>query len=254
MISNLLSSWLIFSNLALSDVTVKPELEWCLDDVPNRHHYPATGQPYGPTVNFMQELATRSGFTLTFSPNTPFSRCLRMMQQGKTDLMTGLNHSDERAGFMWLMPYDQARAEKLFLHRDTVDITSMSELSSKRIGLVRGYIYNTQLPSLLSQHGLSTVETDTLENGLQLLQRQRIDALIAPANTTEQLIASDAQFQGKIIEASLYFPFSEVRFVNIGLSRHSKHAHLAGQINQQLALMAEQGLLQRYYPLALKQD
>lgn len=269
MIIPLLSSVFIVSALTLSDTAAtdvtlnpnaihdsaaKPVLEWCLDDLPNRHHYPAKGQPYGPTVDFMQLLAARSGFTLAFSPKTPFSRCLRMMQQGNTDLMTGLNHSDERANFMWLLPYDHARAEKLFLHHDSPDINAMPALTNKRIGMVRGYIYNTELPSLLRQHGVATLEIDTVENGLQLLKRQRIDALIAPANSTEQLIASSPELQPLISAASLYFPYSELRFVNVGLSRHSKHAHLAEQISQQLGLLAEQGLLHRSSALAAKPD
>ena len=63
-----------------------PELEWCLDHFPPRHSYLPGQQPKGPMVDMMQKLATQSGFTLKFTPPTPVARCLKLMQQGKTDL------------------------------------------------------------------------------------------------------------------------------------------------------------------------
>ena len=140
----------------------QPVLQWCLDNYPNRHNYPPQGEPYGPTVDLMRELARRSGFALTFSPNTPFARCLKLMRDGKTDLMIRLNYSDERHDYMHLIPYVRAaRAEHLYLLNQHSDISEFAQLNRLTIGVIRGYIYNAELPNLLIKNSKTVVEIDT---------------------------------------------------------------------------------------------
>ena len=83
-------------DVALAAHRAKPTLQWCLHHLPPRHSYLPGKTPSGPMVDMMQELATASGFTLTFSPPTPTSRCLKLLEQGKTDLMMGLVFTEAR--------------------------------------------------------------------------------------------------------------------------------------------------------------
>ncbi|MDP5142719.1 transporter substrate-binding domain-containing protein [Rheinheimera baltica] len=225
----------------------QPNVQWCLDNYPNRHNYPEQGEPYGPTVDFMQELAKRAEFNLTFSPNTPFARCLKLMQEGKTDLMTSLNYSDERNSFMHLIPYDHARAERLYIHHQHKDIIDMAELSNMTVGIIRGYIYNAELPNLLINHSKNVVEVDTEESAMAMLLYQRLDAVIAPMLTAGNLINNHPRFKDKLKAASLSFPFNKNTYVNIALSRNSPHARLLERIQHEILQMEQQGLIKHYY-------
>lgn len=227
-----------------------PVLQWCLDNFPNRHNYPATGEPYGPTVDLMRELAQRSGFVLTFSQNTPFARCLKLMQEGKTDLMIRLNYSDERNSYMHLIPYARAaRTEHLYIHQQQKDITNITELNRLTVGIIRGYIYNAALPNLLIKNSKNVVEIDTEETAMAMLRYRRIDAVIAPMQTTTYLIESNPKFKDVIKVASLNFPFKDNTHVHVALSRKSPHAGLLQQLQTAINLMEQDGVLQQYYQL-----
>lgn len=119
----------------------QPELEWCLDHLPPRQIYLASQQPTGPMVDLMQQLARQSGFTLKFSPPTPSARCLKLMQQGKTDLMTGLLWSAQREQFMLLLPFDNARPDALFSRHQQNPLNSMAALNGKTIALAENRHY-----------------------------------------------------------------------------------------------------------------
>lgn len=232
-----------FSALVLSN---QPELEWCLDDFPNRHSYPKQGSPYGPTVDFMQELAKRADIRIRFSPNTPFARCLRMMEQGKTDVMTSLNTSPSRQKFMYLIPYDHARPEVLYLRKDAADIWSVSELNTLHLMVIRGYTYNAAVLNMVAQHS-QTIEVDSLESGLTMLLLNRADVLLAPAQSSRNLIQSNSRYHNKFKTASLTFQLNEPRFVHLGLSKKSPHAQLKPRLSAAIESMVADDLVHRYF-------
>lgn len=232
-----------FSALVMSE---QPELEWCLDDFPNRHSYPSHGSPYGPTVDFMQELAKRADIRIRFSPNTPFARCLRLMEQGKTDLMTSLNTSPDRQAFMHLIPYDHARPEVLYLRHDANDVWSVSELNTLHLMVIRGYTYNAAVLNLVAEHG-QTIEVDSLESGLTMLLLGRANALLAPSQSSRNLIQSNSRYHDQFKTASLKFQLSEPRYVHLGLSQKSPHAHLKQQLLDAIESMVADDLIHRYF-------
>lgn len=225
-----------------------PVLQWCLDNYPNRHNYPEQGQPYGPTVELMRELAKRSGFELRFSPNTPFSRCLKLMENGQTDLMIRLNYSEERNRYMHLIPYVKAaRAEYLYLLEQRKDISSMAELNRLTIGVIRGYVYNSELANQLIQQSNNIVKIDTETIAMTMLLYQRVDAVISPMLSTEHIINSNPKFKNSIKVASMAFPYQTKPDVHLGLSRKSPQVHLLPKIEHALQEMVEQGLIDQYY-------
>jgi polar amino acid transport system substrate-binding protein len=230
-----------------------PVLQWCLDNYPNRHNYPPTGQPYGPTVDLMQELARRSGFKLAFSQNTPFARCLKLMHDGKTDLMIRLNYSDERNSYMHLIPHMRAaRAEHLYIRQAQKDITDIAELNGLIIGVIRGYTYNSAALNLLKQNRKNIIEIETEETAIAMLYYRRIDVLIAPAQEMGQLIGSTLMLKDVIKEASLSFSLTHTDQIHIALSRNSPHAGLVKQLQTAVEQMAREGVLQQYYQLEME--
>lgn len=82
----MLASWLAAATVRAEEPPPggsEPQLLWCLDHFSRFHHYENVTTPYGPSVDLMQELARRAGFTLVFTPQTPVARCLRLMAEGR---------------------------------------------------------------------------------------------------------------------------------------------------------------------------
>ncbi|KKO45202.1 hypothetical protein WG68_11655 [Arsukibacterium ikkense] len=238
--------WLTICCYAVAQQDIRPELEWCLDHLPDRHNYPETGMPFGPTVDFMQEVARRAGVKLRYSPNTPFARCLRLMEQGKTDVMIRLNSSPERERFMFMIPVDYARSEVLLLRKDSPDIESVAGLTQLNLILIRGYTYNAETIKMLTTHR-NTIMMDSQDSGLELLLRGRGDALISTAEIARNRIRSNPSYHGQFKFASVSFELTEPRFVHLGLSRASPHANLQQRLADAVQSMIAEGLINEYF-------
>lgn len=239
-------SLLLTSLLYVKAGLAATKIEWCLDDFPNRHQVPATGEPYGPTVDFMKEVARRANLELHLTPATPFARCLRMMEQGKTDLMTSLNTSPQRERYMHLIPYDHARPEIILLRKGSNDILSLTELNHVSLMVIRGYSYNIDLPNIINQHR-RIIEIDSLESGLNMLLLNRADALLAPVQSSHNLILSNGRYHDQFKKASLTLQLDQPRFVHIGLSKNSPNANLDDRIRQAVESMVSDDLVHRYF-------
>lgn len=210
-----------------------PELEWCLDHFPPRQHYVAGHQPSGPMVEMMQKLAKQSGFTLKFSPPTPTARCLKLMEQGKTDLMAGLMWSEQREQYMLLLPYDEARPEALFVHKDQY-LKDEDDLANRHIALVKTRSYSKGLLSMLEQHQVKLRTVDDLEQAMAMLHFKQVDAVAGPQHMTELLLKHNPRLQNSIVLNAWQPPARRELQNHLALSRMSPHFQLHLQISQQL--------------------
>ena len=240
--------WLLFilSMVPWVNASEPPELEWCLDDHPYWHFYPDDGDPYGPTVDLMRTIAERAGIRLRFSANTPFSRCLRQMELGQTDLMTSLSFSDERARYMHFIPYDEAKPEVVYLLAEAEDITSWQQLSERRIAVVRDYVYTQELVRRFDSNQLQLMHAETLDDAFALLLLGEVDAMIGPAQSSINVIQHNPRFHQRFKRASYAFDFRENRTVNLTLSKRSPHQKLLPKLHQVIADMVENGEVKQF--------
>lgn len=218
-----------------------PVLEWCLDHYPQRHDYPKDAEPFGPTVDLMQELAVRAGFILKFSPDTPFARCLKQMETGKTDLMINLNFSEQRAKFMHMLPYSKGVPEMLYLRSNQQGISSFMHLQHQPVALVRGYVYAEQLLAAISLQQLTVHEADTLENAFGLLLRKRVEAVVAPQQQASSIIANQPLFQGQFQKIALEDEMVTTLYAHLGFSKKSAHSQLLPAIRKALQQLVDEG-------------
>lgn len=228
--------------------TKKPVLTWCLDHFSRFHHYEDVAIPYGPSVELMLELARRSGFTLLFTPRTPVSRCFRLMAEGKVDLMSNLKHSPDRAEIMFLLPYETTVAESVFLRRDDLrPLTHYNQLKNLTVASIRGYLFSKATMQFIQQNQSHVAEVDSIESGLEMLYRGRIDALISPTVSTSEAIFSISAYQDRFRIAALQMGGNDTEYINIGLSRLSQHQALLPVITEQLKAMQQDGTVKRLY-------
>jgi ABC-type amino acid transport substrate-binding protein len=236
---------LVFSRLAAATET--PVLTWCLDHFSRFHAYESGKKPYGPSVDLMQELAKRAGFQLQFSPKTPSARCFRQMQTGEADLMSNLNFTEERADYMYLLPYNERIPESLYLkaanHRQ---IRSFTQLSSLTLATVRNYTYHPSLMQLIKT-SKRHVEIDSIETGFEMLLRNRVDGLVVPTESSLDVIAHKTELHYQFKQAPVDFSVVEKRFINIALSKKSPHLALKSRIKQAIESMIQDGTVKKLY-------
>lgn len=236
---------LVFPRLTAAAET--PVLTWCLDHFSRFHAYETGKAPYGPSVDLMRELAKRAGFQLKFSPKTPSARCFRQMQTGEADLMSNLNFTEERADYMYLLPYNERIPESLYLKAsDHRQIRSFNQLASLTLATVRNYSYHPSLMQLIKT-SRRHVEIDSIETGFEMLQRGRVDALVAPTQSSLDVIADHKDLHFQFKRAPVDFSVVEKRFINIGLSKKSSHLALKGRIEQAIESMVKDGTVKKLY-------
>lgn len=235
---------------AAESVVKKPVLHWCLDHFPRFHEFQGRGLPTGPSVAVMQELANRVGFELSYSPKTPIARCFRQMSTGEADLMINLNFTEERNQLMYLFPYNETIPESLYLRKNDLRlIDQISQLSPLILVTVRNYIYNPTLMALIKNQKEQHIEVDSIEAGFELLRKGRVDGLIVPTQSSLEVIRNNPALHYQFRKAALTFRFGTPRYINIGFSRKSKYLYLKDQIEQAVALMKDDGTVDRLYQL-----
>lgn len=228
--------------------TTGPALIWCLDHFPGFHHYDDTDRPVGPSVDLMQELAKRAGFELIFSARTPVARCIKMMAVGQADLMSNLKFSQQRSDIMHLLPYNTTVPESLFLrHNDLRQIKTTGQMRKLTIVSIHSYLYSPPLMTFLKQHARHVVEVDSIENGLEMVHRGRVDALLAPTVSTTEAIRNISSYQQRFRAITTDFVTDTDSYIHIGVSRKSAHINLLPEIQRHLQQMQQDGTVKRLY-------
>ncbi|GAB2908987.1 hypothetical protein GCM10027181_05250 [Rheinheimera gaetbuli] len=233
----------------------EPQLVWCLDHFSRFHHYEDTVEPYGPSVDLMRELAKRAGFSLRFSPRTTAARCLRLMAEGKVDLMSNLRFSDERNSTMFMLPYNKTVPESLFLrYDDRRNIDTEAQLQHLTLVSIRSYLYSPSVMAFLKQHPRQTVTVDSIEAGLEMLLRGRVDGLISPTVSTSDAINTTSSYRHRFRIATLNLSGGSNSYIHIALSRSSSNAVLEPVLRKHLDDMVADGTVARLYDKAIAQS
>lgn len=224
------------------EVIEPPKLIWCLDHFPHFHEYDTTDIPTGPSVELMQELARRVGFELHFSPRTNLARCLKLMEQGQVDLMSNLKYSEHRNQYMVLLPYRKNIAESLFLRvNDERLIQSQSQIRGLTLATLRHFLYNPATMALIDEESRHIAQVDSIEIGLEMLLRKRIDGLVAPTISTTEAINAASSYQHRFKIAPLDFSGATPNNIHLAIARNSPNKALIPLLQQHLQAMIADG-------------
>lgn len=220
----------------VSQPTTKPVLQWCLDHLPPRHSYIAGQTPTGPMVDMMRELADASGFTLSFSPPTPLNRCLKLLEQGKTDLMTGLVQTEARQAVYLMAPFDEVRMTSIFLAPHSPVIQREQDLRGRIVVLTKDRTYPPALLKRLPQLQMTIIWGKDLESALALLLYQQADLYIGPLHYTSLELQKNPRFKSLKLN-SWQLPADHTQRTHLAMSRLSPHQALWPKIDQALQQM-----------------
>lgn len=226
-------------------VQTKPVLQWCLQHLPPRHNYLPGQPPSGPMVEMVQELANASGFTLTFSPPTPTNRCLKLLEEGKTDLMLGLVYTEQRNAVYLMAPFDEVRMNSFFLAPHSPDLQRQQDLRGRTMVLTKDRVYSESFMKLVRDLHIKVIWGKDLESALALLLYQQAEIFAGPLHYTELELKKNPRFKTlKLSDWQLPADPSQQSFM--AMSRQSPHRDLWPIITAELQKMVDAGKTRFY--------
>ncbi|MEH8017785.1 transporter substrate-binding domain-containing protein [Rheinheimera muenzenbergensis] len=228
---------LLFTAMLLSDVAAaQPEqLLWCLDHVPKRQHYEPGKTPYGPMVNLMQDLASRLNVELTFTLPTPVNRCLQQLEHGEVDIVASLLYSPQREQRFHLMPFDIARSESWFIHKDY----QLQDQPGLRVMLVKDLIYSAGLQDNYKAAGYVITTANNMDEALAALFFRDTDIVVGPEHITQAKIANNARYKTILTLAPLHQ--QPVIEAHIAISKTGRYAKRHEAFRQALQQIRQEG-------------
>ncbi|MGX2954167.1 substrate-binding periplasmic protein [Shewanella sp. JL219SE-S6] len=159
----------------------------------------------------------------------PWARALRSVKEAKTDLLLATWHTPEREQvLLFSEPYLQNRQRFIKRRGDPFEYTDLDSLKGKRIGVVRGYSYQT---GFRAASDFIRVPNNSLESNLKMLAVGRLDLTLE-----DEIVATDT-FWRLQQEDSFDFtgPPLDIRNLHLSTSRlHPHGAELIAEFNQGL--------------------
>ncbi|WP_227515402.1 substrate-binding periplasmic protein [Marinobacter salinus] len=135
------------------------------------------GQPTGLYVDIFEEISARLGWKVHYR-EAPFRRILRMVQMGEIDIMLGPLQTEDREKMMEFVAPAFPPERRLFFFTDEANrIERYSDLYGKTIGVLDGATYFSRFDD---DKELVKESAPRYENLMKMLQRGRVDVVIAP--------------------------------------------------------------------------
>lgn len=224
---------LVFSTTLLSETTPdhsKPRLVMCADHYPPFSVYDTpAGPPRGSVVDVVRLVTSELGYELTFTPNTPFRRCLRMLADGQADIMGGLLYKKERAEFMHLFQYLNYSTKSFYaLKESPLMINEFEDLNGLTIGTTLGHQYWPAFDQAQTVFNRSSAAH--VNDNFRRLLAKRIDLVIATERQALFLFATHPEYHGKF--RKMPFSYTGENPVFIGLSKKSVAAKRSEAFHQ----------------------
>jgi len=148
----------------------------------------ADGMPYvdvheqqlrGGVIYKLGQLASQQlGFEAAFV-ETPNKRIDEFMQRGRIHVICNSNPQwiDKPERYHWSAPL-YSEEDVLLLHRQHAPINSLNELQGKTVGTQLGYVYSGKLMEAFASKKIIRKDLRDHNAGLNLLRKQRLDAII----------------------------------------------------------------------------
>ncbi|KIA79880.1 hypothetical protein QR66_13750 [Chromobacterium piscinae] len=232
----------VLSASALAAAQAKPQaLVFAYNAFAPWKTFDSQGQPAGPYTDIVRELARRMHLSLRFLP-CPLSRCLAAMQNGKADLMIGVQNTPQRARYLDFLDPPFANDNRLAFYQrsgDSRDISHYADLLPLTVGVVEGVQYQPQFDA---DGRIRRDAGPTVESSFRKLVAGRVDVLIDNEQQSA-LLASSEEFAGRVQRARLTLDNPHPN--RLALARHSPLQPEKAEFEHALRAMLADGTISR---------
>ena len=148
------------------------------------------GQKSGYGYEYQQSVASYTSWTYDYV-NAGWSECIKLLEDGKIDMMSGVSYTEERAKSMLFSELPMGE-EKYYLYADlmntNISASNLETLNGKNVGLLEGSIHETQFDKWEKEHNLNLkrVYVTGLEDAKKKLENREIDCIVS--TETPQLV------------------------------------------------------------------
>jgi len=166
------------------------------------------GQPDGIFIDILEEIASREGWQLSYTPDH-FSTLFSQLKQGKIDLLPAVAYSQQRDT---LLDFNYATVvanwAELYTSKDAT-ISSFLELEGKKIAVKGGDIHFHSLKEMTKNFNIECrfLETDEYQTTFEMLQ-----AGVADVAVVNRLYGEKNKLTFSVKETSVIFNPIELRF------------------------------------------
>lgn len=242
MLKVLILSLLIISCLAQAesiDNNENKQLTMCVSHYPPYQVISSNQNPMGENIAVTRYFFEKLGFTIRFTENNTFWRCLAMLEAGKVDLMSGLLDAPERRKFAHLFAYGSLN-EKLFYvnNRKLKNISTFSDLKGLKVAVLRDIKQFKQFDNAPDDY-LEKVYVSDLDAAIRVLVAGKVDVFISTDFLYLDKIKNINDEVHRIEEVVVKLDHASLLFT--GLSKKSKVAHLAPKFAELSKAMYESG-------------
>lgn len=227
----------VFSLTLLTSLpALSASVSTCLDYSP--FHYDINGNKRwgGNNIETLTRVTKTLGYKLDTSVRAPFVRCVKLLETSKVDILAGLIHTKDRAKKFIMVPYSTKERLAIFHLKSRSEAFKLSEHSSKTlIGMHRAFA----LPDELKASSLfqRLVPIRTVDTGLDMVMKGRIDGVLAAVATGSQILQEEENY-GQIFDYQL-LPYYGDQFVYFAISKSSPLATRLKDLDQVLLSMSK---------------
>ena len=171
------------------------------------------GERSGYGYEYQQSVAAYTGWNYEYV-NAGWSELLKMMEDEKLDLMSGVSYTEERAESMLFSELPMGE-ERYYLYADLsntdISASDLKTLNGKRVGLLDGSIHATQFAQWEEEHNLKLdhVPIVGLEDAVEKLDNHEIDCVVS--TETPQLVEIGMSALFIIGGSDIYFVINKDR-------------------------------------------
>lgn len=148
------------------------------------------GEFVGLSVDLLRAIAKQNGDTVRFEI-FPWARAQAMVELGKADILIGPYKSPEREQRFNFSEHAFYQDQMVFYARANSGLTwngNYASIKGKHVVAVNGWVYGSAFDRVRDELGVTN--TDTLQQGLQMLSIGRIDLLATNRRNTEFLLST----------------------------------------------------------------
>jgi len=207
--------------------TKNKPLTMCISHYPPYQIVLPDQTPIGENIAATTHFFNKLGFTIRFTQNNSFWRCLGMLKAGKVDIMSGLLDAPERRKFAHLLAYSSLDKKSFYVKKNGPKIRKFSDLKGLKVAVLKEIKQFKQFDNAPNGY-FEKVYVNDMAAAFRVLVAGKVDVVVS--TDFSDLDKFRKQNTQEIEEITVNLDQTSLLF--IGLSKKSKIAHLAPKLSE----------------------